>query len=348
MQEIQEQAIVPASGAEEKKYHKIPPEKKPLIIGVALFVLLIVLPALILVYYNIALNRPAQIDKEKVFRIDKGEDAMVIGHRLYDEDLINSKALFNFYVISNGLHAKIQAGTYTIPAGYSVKQLLELFQSGKNDIRITFLEGWRVEEMALEASDKLKSVGYNTFVDLAKPYEGTLFPDTYDFNLDATEEEIINTMRSNFDTRTEGLITDASSAKTGLTESQTIILASIVEREVSNKEDRRIVAGILLKRFKEETLLGADATAQYAVGTSASWWPVLTADNLDSPSPYNTRKIAGLPPAPICNPGLDSLQAVLEFQPTEYYYYLTDPQGVTHYAKTLAEHNINVAKYLLR
>jgi UPF0755 protein len=186
-------------------------------------------------------------------------------------------------------------------------------------------------------------------VDKAKSYEGTLFPDTYEFNADASEETIINTMRDNFTNKTQDVLTDASLAKIGLSKEQVLILASIVEREVVTESDRKIVAGILIKRLKEGMTLGADATTQYAMAPKGNndWWPKnLTPNDLESTSPYNTRKTVGLPPTPICSPGLISIKAVVEPQSTEFYYYLTDSQGITHFAKTLNEHNKNIAKYL--
>jgi UPF0755 protein len=307
-----------------------------------------VLPAVFYLYYTTALNRPAQCDTEKVFVIEKGESAASIAQRLYDAELVNSKLLFNFYVVANNLQSKLQAGTYTIPAGCSVERLSELFQQGRSDIKVTFLEGWRVEEVAQEASLKFSNVTYQRFVDMAKDYEGQLFPDTYEFSVDADEGTIIDTMRSNFVTRTQDSTTDAALAKAGLSKEQVLILASIVEREVITENDRKIVAGILIKRLKEGMTLGADATTQYAVAPKGGdWWPKgLTVDDLSNQSPYNTRKVGGLPPGPICSPGLVSIKSVIESLNTEYYYYLTDSQGISHFAATLEEHNRNISKYL--
>lgn len=333
---------------DEKKFHKLDPKKKPLYIAIGIVMVAIVLPALVYLYYNTALNRPAQCEVEKVFVIDKGEGASSISQRLYDEGLVNSKVLFNFYLLANSLQSKLQAGTYTIPAGCSVKNLSELFQLGRSDTKITFLEGWRVEEVAQQASTKFSNVNYQRFVDLAKDYEGALFPDTYEFSSDASEETIIDAMKTNFATRTQDLLTDANLAKVGSTKEQVVILASIVEREVVTENDRKMVAGILLKRLKESMTLGADATTQYAVAPKGNaWWPKgLTADDLNNQSLYNTRKFAGLPPTPICSPGISSIKAVIEAQGTDFYYYLSDTQGISHFAVTLDEHNKNIAKYL--
>jgi UPF0755 protein len=333
---------------EEKKYHQLNPKKKPFYIFITVFIVAIVIPAVLYLYYNMALTRPAQCDTEKVFTIEKGEGVASISQKLYDAGLVNSKALFSFYMVVNNIQSRLQAGTYTIPAGCSIKNLSLLFQQGRNDLKVTFLEGWRVEEVAQEASARFRNINFQSFVDKAKGYEGTLFPDTYEFNADVDEETVINAMRENFATKTQDVLIDAYLAKSGLSRDQALVLASIVEREVITESDRKVVAGILIKRLKEDMTLGADATTQYAVAPKDNnWWPRnLTVDDLNSPSLYNTRKIVGLPPAPICSPGLSSIKAVVESQSTDYYYYLTDSQGVTHFAKTLDEHNKNIVKYL--
>lgn len=138
---------------------------------------------------------------------------------------------------------------------------------------------------------------------------------------------------------------------------EVLILASIVEREVKFNNDRPIVAGILLKRLEKNWPLQADATVQYAIasakckGKSAkcgNWWPKnLTREDLKIKSPYNTYLYPGLPPGPICNPGLAAIEAVLNPVGSEYWFYLSDEEGKMHYAKTAEEHEENISKYLL-
>jgi UPF0755 protein len=197
--------------------------------------------------------------------------------------------------------------------------------------------------------------------------EGYLFPDTYFINKNANEEEIVKLLKDTFDSKTAGLLTEENIRKSGFSKEQLVTFASIVEREVSNDTDRSIVAGILMKRFREGTKLDADSTVQYAValgrlckGTgycvptleqfmSLNWWPNdLTSGELVIDSPYNTREKVGLPPTPISSISLSSLEAVIAPQATPYYYYLTDASGVTHYARTLVEHNANISKYLYK
>jgi len=135
--------------------------------------------------------------------------------------------------------------------------------------------------------------------------------------------------------------------KSGMEINQILTLASIVERETRQASDRAIVAGILLKRLENSWPLQVDATIQYAVGKKGDWWPSnLTREDLEVNSPYNTYLNRGLPPGAICNPGLSSIISVLQPKQTDYWFYISDKNGVMHYAKTGEEHGANVEKYL--
>lgn len=195
--------------------------------------------------------------------------------------------------------------------------------------------------------------------------EGFLFPDTYFFNVEVSETEIVDKLTDTYKEKTQNLITDVVLEELGMTEKELITFASIVEREVSENEDREIVAGILINRWRNGQALEADATTQYTVALErfcenkseecpteeqaplVDWWPdSLTVGELENESPYNTRAVAGLPPEPIANPGLDSIEAVINYRDTTYNYYLTDENGITHFSNTLEEHNRNVFEYL--
>ena len=129
------------------------------------------------------------------------------------------------------------------------------------------------------------------------------------------------------------------------------MVASLVEKEARFPEDKKKVAGILIKRMKNDWMMQIDATIQYALGyqrKEKTWWKKdLTVDDIEVDNTYNTYKYKGLPPAPICNPGLDSIQAVANAEvSTPYWYYINDKKGVMHFATTLEEHNANIRKYL--
>ena len=140
-------------------------------------------------------------------------------------------------------------------------------------------------------------------------------------------------MKDNFKRRTAGLAIT----------SKTVIIASIVEREAKKDADRPIIAGVYLNRLNSNIKLDADPTIQYAKG---SWAAISVSDYQNVNSPYNTYLHAGLPPGPICNPGLKSIEATLSPTDTTYFYFLTTPDGQAIYSSTLAEQNANIKKYL--
>jgi len=191
----------------------------------------------------------------------------------------------------------------------------------------------------------------NEFLQSSKGKEGTLFPDTYLFSKDASASSIVNKMTRTFDSKTSDLVAGAD-----LTFNQRIVLASIIERETKTSAERPIVAGIMLNRIKAGMPLQVDATLQYAVANLKfkinnlklldKWWEPLLRDDLSIDSPFNTYKFTGLPPAPIASPGISSLTAAFNPTQTDHWYYIHDTSGVIHYARTLQEHNANVAKYL--
>lgn len=216
--------------------------------------------------------------------------------------------------------------------------------------KVTLIEGWRIEEMAVKLNQEL-GIKNKDFIAVAK--EGYMFPDTYMFDVNVTTSEIVTILRANFEKKYDAIIKNKIQ-KLGLTTDEGVILASIVEREARSDGVRKMVASILLKRLKIDMGLNADATIQYALipkGTitppSFGWWKRnLTRDDLKIASSYNTYLYRGLPPGPISNPSLSSLQAVASADSkTPYLYYYHDSKGNSYYAKTLEEHNQNVANY---
>lgn len=350
-----------------EKYHVLTPKKKRIILLILAFVFLVLIPILSYMYYKVAVFRPSQTANEVTVKIDNGESIFEIAQKLSDKEAINSEFLFILYLFLNKTDTNIQAGTFTIKAGTSLVDLVQQLSHGRNDIVLTFLEGWRLEQYAILASQKLEDIDYQHLVEVAKPYEGYLFPDTYFFNKDVEEEELVEKLVDTFNVKTKDLLTEDNLKKAGLTKEQAVIFASMVEREVSNLDDRPIVAGIIIKRWKEGMKLDVDATTQYSAATRRlcrgqdycvssiedifefEWWSKnITREELDSENPYNTRAVVGLPPTPISGFSLSSLEAVLNYQETPYYFYLTDSDGVTHYAKNITEHNQNVSKYISR
>jgi len=278
------------------------------------------------IYFSNDLN-----SEKKIFSVEKGQGVFKIAENLEKEGIVKSKFLFLFYCFLKGKHKKILAGKYELSPSMSIPQILDKFVKGDTaKIKITIPEGATIKE--IEA--KLK-------VDLPDTLEGYLFPDTYYLPIDFKAEDLIKVMRENFDKKIAPFLFEIE--KQGKNLKEIIILASLVEKEVKKKEEKEIVAGILWKRLKAGMPLQVDATITYLTGKKTTKIPL---KDLQIDSPYNTYKYSGLPPAPICNPGLESILAVIYPKETDYWYYLTTPDGKTIFSKSFAEHQIAKEKYL--
>jgi UPF0755 protein len=242
-----------------------------------------------------------------------------------------------------GQITKIQSGEFKLTPSYSLFQTVNTIFKGPVELWVTIPEGLRREEIVQKFANGLgKDATFVTdFLQASKGKEGYLFPDTYLLPRDMTAATIVKKMTDTFASKTQNLKNNS-----GLSFDQAIVLASLLERETKTDAERPIVAGILIKRLNSDWPLQIDATVQYAVGTPKNWWPILTLDDLSIKSAFNTYKNQGLPPFPIANPGISSIKAVLNPVESDYWYYIHDNSGQIHYAKTLAEHNANIAKYL--
>ncbi len=341
---------------------------------VLVLAMLITFPTVPYLLYRYGINNPTQLNKEIVFEIKQGDGISEIAGDLRVAGLVDSPFLFKLYLKLNGLEKNVQAGVYVVPPKRSIVDLANIFQFGRNDVTIRYIEGWRVEQLSQVLSEELEGIDYGEFTKEAREYEGYLFPDTYFINKDASQKEVLDILKGTFQEKTRDLLSGKNLLDAGLSEKEAVILASIVEREALKEDDRRVIAGILIKRYREGMRLEADATTQYAValakhclslniskfaeaeclrGLEAKqvqdivWWPgKLTKNDLNYDSPYNTRNNEGLPPKPISSFGFSALESVINHETSPYYFYLTDADGVTHYAATLEEHNYNTNKYL--
>jgi UPF0755 protein len=300
-------------------------------------------------YKNI---QPVSSNKDyKDFLITRGASASQIGAKLESSGFIKSALAFKIYIQFTGKAGGIQTGEFRLTPGFTLFQTVDQLLRGPTELWVVIPEGLRREEIAAKFTAGLdRDASFSAeFLDASKGVEGTLFPDTYLFAKDAKAIFIVNKMTKTFSTKTNDL-----AASPDLSFDQRVVLASIIERETKTAQERPIVAGILLNRIEIGMPLQVDAAVQYAVASArcknqpigCSWWTPLTRDDLAINSPYNTYKFAGLPPGPISNPGESSLEAAFNPSETDYLYYIHDNEGQIHYAKTLAEHNANIAKYL--
>lgn len=280
------------------------------------------------------------------FMVKKGETVNSIVDRLSGERLIRSRLVFYLYLKFSGTDSKVQAGNFHLMKSMSTKELAHALTVGSLDVWVTTLEGWRSEEIATKLSQEL-GIPEREFMAVAR--EGYMFPDTYLVPKDASAGGVSSLFTDTFEKKFTAEMR-AEIGRQGRTLKDVVILASILEREGKSATDKPVIAGILLKRLKAGWPLDIDATLQYALGyqtVDKTWWKKeLTDQDKKINSPYNTYANPGLPPGPISNPGLSSLQASVYPQDSPYWFYLHDPQGQIHYAKTIEEHNANIQKYL--
>lgn len=287
------------------------------------------------------------IKEGKIFVVQKGEGLDNVINNLHDQKLIRNKIVFFLVVKQLGLEKNIQAGDFRLNQSMDAYQIANSLTKGTLDIWVTIIEGTRKEEIAQVISQNL-GIPETEFLKYAQ--EGYLFPDTYLIPKDATAEAVIQIFKTNLERRFSDELKEKARQK-NLTVDEVLTLASLVEREARYDEDRDRVASVLLNRLNNGMKLDIDATVQYALGYQSgekSWWKKeLTLDDLKFNSSYNTYRNAGLPPGPIANPGLASIEAVVNANPnTLYLYYVSDSTGHLHFTQTLEEHNENIKKYI--
>lgn len=282
----------------------------------------------------------------QTFVVKKGESLSSIAIRLEEVRLIKSSVAIKIFILSKGLSTKIQAGTFSLSPSLSSGEIAYTLTRGTADIWLTFPEGWRREEVAQRLEFKLDNFNSIEFLDLTKSKEGELFPDTYLIPKQASPSVVLKLFEKNLSLKFDRTL-EKEAQKVGLSKKEVLTLASLVERETKRDEDRAIVAGILIKRGEIGMALQIDATVQYVLGREGNWWPQVTKRDLTTNSLYNTYENKGLPPGPICNPGLASIKAVLYPKKTDFLFYLSDKTGKIHYAETNEEHNANRRKYLV-
>ena len=277
----------------------------------------------------------------QVFVIPKGQPTRTILKRLQAEGIIKSAPAAEIYLFLTKQRGLFQAGSFKLSPAMPIPEITQVLKTGTLDVWITIPEGWRAEQIAGELIKQglLENSSPDELNQLFRQSEGRLFPDTYLFAKDSSAEQIIEKMTNNFEEKTSAFGLQPSS----------LVLASLVEREAKHDADRPLVASVLKNRLKIGMALQVDATLQYAKASAAennNWWGLVSPSDKNINSPYNTYKFPGLPPGPIANPGIEAIEAVLNPAKTDYLYYVSEPDGTTHYARTLEEHNTNIAKYL--
>jgi len=311
-------------------------KKRYLIVGIAIACVCI-LAAL----YTVI---PVRVPENTVIEISPGMSLDAAASRLKDGGVIRSESFFKILVILEAKEKGIREGFYTFSGTIGTPTVARRVIDGEygiESISITIPEGTPRKDMASIFEKQLRGFSADEFMTLTEGKEGYLFPDTYIFLPQARTDDVIRKLEETYKEKVASL--QGEIQRSGRTEEDIITMASILEGEARQYETRRIVAGILWKRIKEGMPLQVDAVFVYSIGKNSA---ELSEADLLADFPYNTYTRKGLPPTPIGNPGVESIQAALRPQATPYYYFLTDDDGNMRYARTHDEHVLNKRKYL--
>ena len=313
------------------------------------FDILVLTPALVVGGLWYIYNQAPQTFVPQTITIEPGDSVAVIAQKLEDKKIVRSALLLKLTLRLTQDATQIKAGAYEFTNPQTTQEIAEHLVSGDivhELVSLTFVEGLRTQEYAKIARSALPSVTEAEFISLTKGMEGTLFPETYFVPTEFTAEELVALMIS-----THSAVTDRyqdAILTQGFTLDEALILASIIEREANTPESMRMVAGILKNRLDIGMALQTDASIEYVLDTPLGELPPgqLAAELRELDSPYNTYLYPGLPPTPIGNPGEIAISAVAYPIESDYFFYITGMDGEFYYAKTFAEHQQNIARYL--
>lgn len=317
------------------------------------------------VWIFVSVNSAGRATGATKLSIPKGQGIRSVAGQLYRAGLIPSRQAWTLFAAITGQYRAVLPGNYRVEAGASGREILQLLAAGPNDDRevtVTVPEGLRLDEVAQLLNQK-GAVSAEAFLQLAKrpgdliqswptdlfkskppsvDLEGYVFPDTYRFFRDSTAEVVVRRMVENTDQRLSSEIRSLV-AVSGHSLHEILTMASILELELKTPSDRAMAADLFWRRIAAGIPMQSDATVNYVTGKSRAQPSI---DDTKANSPFNTYQVKGLPPGPIGNPGLVSIQAALKPTPNDYFYYLTAPGGQTIWSKTYEEHLANKRKYL--
>ncbi|NQU56494.1 MAG: endolytic transglycosylase MltG [Rhodospirillales bacterium] len=287
-------------------------------------------------------TKPGPTIAETTVVIAQGAGVEAIANTLAEAGVIADPLIFHLGVRLGRMDKGLKAGEFSFPYGVSPKQAAEVLISGKPVVRrLTIAEGLtsvQVFELLVAAEGLEKSFDV--------PLEGSVLPETYHYSYGDSRADIVQRMVGAMDKYLLGLWNERADGLPFRGPAEALILASIVEKENGVKAERARIAGVFINRLRKGMRLQSDPTVVYGIseGDGPLGRPLTRAD-LKTENPYNTYLIKGLPPGPICNPGLAAIKAVLNPEGTDDLYFVADGSGGHAFAKTLEEHNRNVARW---
>jgi len=299
-------------------------------------------------------------EEEQIFTIEQGESVSIICYRLEQLGLIDDAELMRMYLVYSGLDRQLKSGQFRLSTAMSPQEITQrLIDAASKEAVVSILPGWRIEEIAANVAGSGLSIPMDDFIQTAyaptqnllaflpvselSSLEGFLFPGTYIFARDADLTTVFETILQAFTQNMDQTLVDGF-LRQGFSITDAVTLASIIEKEAVVDDEKPLIASVFYNRIEAGMRLETDPTVQYALGfdsQSQSWWksPLFLQD-LEIESPYNTYKVTGLTPTPICNPGLESLRAVAFPAETPYYYFRAacDESGRHVFAISFEEH----------
>lgn len=295
------------------------------------------------------------------FTVEKGQGVNEIARKLQEEKIIKSSFWFEVNIWRKKQGLRLQAGKYSLSASLNIDEIGQVITGGKiipDEITITLPEGFTLRQMRQRLFESgitesmylgEEQIGryqlqYKFLADIPaeNDLEGFLFPDTYRLKPEIELGEISKRFLENFDKKLTPVLREEISRQ-GKTLYQILTMASIIQKEALNETEMATISGIFWNRIEAKMKLQSDATVNYATGKNIRQ---VTYSDLEDPSPYNTYKYEGLPPGPICNPGIAAIKAAIYPASTNYYYFFHPLGSSAVYSRTGAEHEANRAKYL--
>jgi len=297
----------------------------------------------IVVWGHRTMSEPGPLRESTTIVVERGSGLRAIANQLETSGIIAYPRLFALSAWIDGAQHGLRAGEYAFDPGVSMQGVLDILREGRTVVRkVTFAEGLTSREMMvlLEQADGLKGD-----IDEVPP-DGSLLPDTYHYSMNDERGEIVARMSKAMAVVLADLWAARSENLPISTPEEAVILASIVEKETAVASERSRVAAVFINRLRKGMRLESDPTVVYGLtGGSGPLGRKLFRGDLKKDHPYNTYRITGLPPGPICNPGRNSLAAVMNPMATEELYFVADGTGGHVFARTLDEHNRNVAHW---
>lgn len=303
--------------------------------------LIFVISVFTLIIYVLSPGKPGEI------LIKPNSTSATIAHRLKSAHIIRSKLAFLILTRITGTTKKLKSGYYSFNRDWLFTVLWKIYSGKTTTIKITIPEGLTAEEIARRINQqKLKNFSQKDFLILVNRHklEGQLFPATYNFPPDITTRELLSQLTNQFYLNFTKV---TKNKKIKLSDRDILTLASIVEKETADQKERKIIADIFYRRLKKKIPLESCATVIYALKQKDPQRKInhLTYQDTKIFSPYNTYRHYGLPPGPICNPGLDSINAVLNPEENDYWYFFVSSSGSHIFSHTYQEHQQNQKKW---